>query len=257
MPIVQVVFELIHPFLDTTRTGWPGLVLAGITLTTNCQDLIFPYKKETKTGCNGAVNANISPLFLFFSLSSFSRHRHRPPPPHPLKPSPVPRRIPATMSSIIQSFQKSSSLPVSQTESKDHLPAASGPGMLRRRLSALSLKLKHTSSPAKSWTFPRSKSLSSAGEYAGSSIKKWWDWGWSWVLSKKPTFARDIEMNEEETRILGCHNKGSWRHVFYKARSEIRKLVGSDHKVGLPQTCRYNPLDYSKNFDDGKSYTYG
>ncbi|GMJ12955.1 hypothetical protein like AT4G35320 [Hibiscus trionum] len=162
------------------------------------------------------------------------------------------------MSSIIQSFQKNTALPVSQTESKDNLPAPSGPGRLRRRLSALSLKLQPTSSSeAKSWVFPRSKSLSSMGEYAGSSIRKWWDWGWSWVLSKKPIFAKDIEMNEEETRILGCHSKGSWRHIFYKVRSEIRKLVGSDHKVGLPQTCRYNPLDYSKNFDDGNSYTYG
>ncbi|KAB2042530.1 hypothetical protein E1A91_D02G227300v1 [Gossypium mustelinum] len=160
------------------------------------------------------------------------------------------------MSSIIQSFQKNSSLPVSQTESKDHFPPPGGPGLLRRRLSSLSLKLQPTSSPATSWTFPRSKSLSSMGEYAGSSIRKWWDWGWSWVLSKKPSFAKDIEMNEEETRILGCHNKGSWRHVFYKVRSEIRKLVGSD-KVGLPQTSRYNSLDYSKNFDDGKNYTYG
>ncbi|KAE8721851.1 CMP-sialic acid transporter 4-like isoform X1 [Hibiscus syriacus] len=144
------------------------------------------------------------------------------------------------MSSITQSFQKNTSLPVSQTESKDHLPAASGAGRLRRRLSALSLKLHPTSSPEKSCTFPRSKSLSSMGEYAGSSIKKWWDWGWSWVLPKKPMFAKDIEMNEEETRILGFHNKGSWRHIFYKVRSEMRKLVGSDHRDSLPQTCRYN-----------------
>ncbi|KAE8672677.1 XYLEM CYSTEINE PEPTIDASE 1 family protein [Hibiscus syriacus] len=159
------------------------------------------------------------------------------------------------MSSIIQSFQKNTALPVSQTESKDHLQEASGaPGRLRWRLSALSVKLQPTYSPEKSWTLPRSKSLSAMGEYTGSSIKKWWDWGWSWILSKKPMFAKDIEMNEEETRALGCHNKGSWRHVFYKVRSEIRKLVGSDR---LPQTCRYNPLGYSKNFDDGNSYTCG
>lgn len=149
------------------------------------------------------------------------------------------------MSSIIHSFQKSQALPVSQAESSgEQLPG------LRRRLSSLSLKIQPISSPATSWAFHRSKSLSSMGEYAGSSIRKWWDWGWSWVLSKKPIFAQDLEMNEEETRILGCHNKGSWRHVFYKARSEIRKLVGSD-KVGLPQTYRYDSSDYSKNFDEG------
>ncbi|EOX98919.1 hypothetical protein QUC31_014905 [Theobroma cacao] len=149
------------------------------------------------------------------------------------------------MSSIIQSFQKSHALPVSQTESKEQLPG------LRRRLSSVSLNIKPISSPATSWAFHRSKSLSSMGEYAGGSIRKWWDWGWSWVLSRKPMFAKDLEMNEEETRILGCHNKGSWRHVFYKVRSEVKKLVGSD-KVGLPQTYRYNSLDYSKNFDDGQ-----
>ncbi|XWS68363.1 hypothetical protein CRYUN_Cryun04dG0083400 [Craigia yunnanensis] len=149
------------------------------------------------------------------------------------------------MTTIIQSFQKSQALPVSQAESKEQLPG------LRRRLSSLSLKIQPISSPAKSWAFHRSKSLSSMGEYAGSSIRKWWEWGCSWVLSRKPMFAQDLEMNEEETRILGCHNKGSWRHVFYKVRSEIKKLVGSD-KVGLPQTYRYDPLDYSKNFDDGK-----
>ncbi|XVF67119.1 hypothetical protein PTKIN_Ptkin10aG0095600 [Pterospermum kingtungense] len=153
------------------------------------------------------------------------------------------------MSSIFHSFQKTQSLPVAQTQSNQQLPQpAAG---LRRRLSSLSLKIQEaTSSPATSWAFHRSKSLSSMGEYAGSSIRKWWDWGWSWVLSRKPVFAKDLEMNEEETRILGCHNKGSWRHVFYKVKSEIKKLVGSD-KVGLPQTYRYSSLDYSKNFDDG------
>ncbi|XVF01647.1 hypothetical protein REPUB_Repub04eG0106300 [Reevesia pubescens] len=107
------------------------------------------------------------------------------------------------MSSIIQGFRKNCALPVSQTESKEQLPG------LRRRLSSLSLKIQPISSPAKSWTFPRSKSLSSMGEYAGSSIRKWWDWGWSWVLSRKPMFAQDLEMNEEETRIFGCNNKGT------------------------------------------------
>ncbi|XVF44687.1 hypothetical protein PTKIN_Ptkin02bG0144300 [Pterospermum kingtungense] len=149
------------------------------------------------------------------------------------------------MSSIMQSFQKTRSLPVSQAESKEQVPG------LRRRLSSLSLKIQPISSPATSWAFHRSKSLSSMGVYAGSSIRKWWDWGWSWVLSRKPTFAQDLEMNEEETRVLGCHNKGSWRHVFYKVKPEIKKLMGSD-KVGLPQTYRYDSLDYSKNFENGK-----
>ncbi|KAK8659645.1 hypothetical protein V6N13_029842 [Hibiscus sabdariffa] len=155
------------------------------------------------------------------------------------------------MSSIMHNFQRSQTLPVSQTEQQPPLPA------LRRRLSSLSLKLHPSiSSPSpSSWAFPRSKSLSSMGDYAGSSIRKWWDWGWSWVLSRKPIFAQDLEMNEEETRALGCHNKGSWGHVFYKLRSEVKKLMGSD-KVGLPQTCRYDSLANSKNLGN-ESRMYG
>lgn len=158
------------------------------------------------------------------------------------------------MSSIIHSFQKRSylptmpatnqALPVSQPDSNSKQQS------LRRRLSSLSFKIQPISSPATSWAFHRSKSVSSMGEYAGTSIRKWWDWGCSWVLSRKPIFANDLEMNEEETKMLGPQNKGSWRHVFFKVRSEIRKLVGSDH-VALPQTYRYTPYDYSKNFDDG------
>ncbi|EXB40427.1 hypothetical protein L484_013730 [Morus notabilis] len=152
------------------------------------------------------------------------------------------------MSSIVQTFQKRDFLPVSQDASspKDQQPS------IRRRLSSLSLKLQPiSSSPAASWAFRRSKSVSAMGESAGSSIRKWWDCGWGWILSRKPMFAEDLEMNEEETKALGSHSRGSWRHVFYKVRSELRKLVRSD-RVGLPQTCRYDSFNYSKNFDDGR-----
>ncbi|GKV04946.1 hypothetical protein SLEP1_g17026 [Rubroshorea leprosula] len=154
------------------------------------------------------------------------------------------------MSSIIQTFQRNTSLPVSHVHSRSDQPQQGGG--LRRRLSSLSLKMQPISSPATSWaaSFHRSKSLSSMGEYATSSIRKWWEWGCSWILFRKPAFARDLELNEEETRVLGSHNKGSWRHVFHKVRSEMRKLVRSD-EVGLPQTYRYDSPNYSKNFDDG------
>ncbi|WCJ28572.1 hypothetical protein M5689_010262 [Euphorbia peplus] len=136
----------------------------------------------------------------------------------------------------------SSLIPVSQDQVQEQ------PG-IRRRLSSLSLKLQPISSSSTySWAFQRSKSVSSMGEYAGTSIRKWWDWGWSWILSRKPIFAQDLELNEEETKVIGSQNKGSWRHVFFKVRSELRKIVRSDHKVGLPQTYRYDALSYSKNF---------
>ncbi|CAL5435365.1 unnamed protein product [Camellia sinensis] len=40
-------------------------------------------------------------------------------------------------------------------------------------------------------------------------------------------------MNEQVTAVLGCHSKGSWRHVFYK----LRKLLVRPHH-NLPQTFR-------------------
>lgn len=135
-------------------------------------------------------------------------------------------------------------LPVSQSQDPNQQS-------IRRRLSSISFKIQPISSPAAaSWAFRRSKSVSSMGEYAGSSIKKWWDWGWSLILSRKPIFAQDLETNDEEIKFIGSHNRGTWRHVFYKVRSEFKKLVGSEN-VGLPQTYRYNSSDYSKNFDTG------
>ncbi|XP_043712634.1 uncharacterized protein LOC122661335 [Telopea speciosissima] len=157
------------------------------------------------------------------------------------------------MSSILESFQKRSffpsrpvneDLPVCQKSPKDQ--------GLRRRLSSISLRINSIPSSASSFKFlPRSKSMSAIGESAGGSIRKWWDWGWAWIQSRKPVFAKDLEMNEEEIAMLGNHNKGSWKHVFYKVRSEFRKLMGSDN-VGLPQTLRYDSYSYSQNFDDGK-----
>ena len=151
------------------------------------------------------------------------------------------------MSSIVQSLQKrmptsQGALPVSQGSGLDQAPA------LRRRLSSLSLKLQPISSPATSWAMQRSKSVSAMGEYAGGSIKRWWDWGWTWVLSRKPIFAQDLEMNKEETKILGSDNRGSWRHFFFKVRSELRKLMSSNNVTTLPQTYRpYDSLNYPKN----------
>lgn len=222
---------------------------------------ILPYRKENKNRLWQSGEHYISPLplslsifpfsFLQFSIlfftSFFLSKKTLPPSIHKPLSFSLGRFLFffLEMCSIMQTFQKTRPLPVSQSESKEQLPG------LRRRLSSLSLNMQPiSSSPATSWAFHfhRSKSLSSMGEYAGSSIRKWWDWGWSWVLSRKPTFAQDLEMNEEETMVLGCHNKGSWRHVFYKVKSEIKKLVGSDDKVGLPQTYRYDSLKKTQEF---------
>ncbi|KAK3421212.1 uncharacterized protein LOC104415921 [Eucalyptus grandis] len=162
------------------------------------------------------------------------------------------------MCSMVESIRKSTSiiprilpnqahhdLPLSQPHSTtqgEQVGGGSGGsgGSLRRRImSSLSLRIQPISHPSSSsWSFRRSKSMSSIGDQAGNSIKKWWEWGWSWITSRKPVFAQDLEMNEEEIRVLGgLQNRGSWRHVLYKVRSEIRKIVRSDD-VGLPQTIK-------------------
>ena len=122
---------------------------------------------------------------------------------------------------------------------------------IRRRISSFSVKIQPLSSASTAWAFRRSKSAPSMGELAGGPLRRWWDWGWGWILSRKPTFARDIEMNGEETAMLGCQSKGTWRHVFYKVRSEFRKLVGSN-TLPTTQQFRYDSFSYAKNFDDGK-----
>ncbi|XP_051144329.1 uncharacterized protein LOC127260591 [Andrographis paniculata] len=138
-------------------------------------------------------------------------------------------------------------LPLSQAQAETE--EAGRPGLIRRRLSSLSLKIQPSS--ASEWgtfQFRHSKSFSSAG----NSIRKWWGWGWDWILSRKPTFAADLEMNEEETAAIGGHNRGSWRHVFFKLTSQLRRKLKNSDNVGLPQTCRYDSVSYAKNFDDGR-----
>lgn len=66
-------------------------------------------------------------------------------------------------------------------------------------------------------------------------------------MTKKPTFAQDLEMNEEESALLGFHNKGSWKHVMYKVKAEIRRLVWSNQQKGYA----YDSYSYAQNFDDG------
>ncbi|CAJ2633487.1 uncharacterized protein LOC123921865 [Trifolium pratense] len=115
--------------------------------------------------------------------------------------------------------------------------AAGGEGiLLRRRLSCSSFN-NNTPAAAESdqtWSFPcssRSKSFSFS-----FSIRNWWDCTWAWILSRKPIFATDLEMNEHETKLLASRDKGSWKHVFYRMRSEIRRITNSDYCTPLPQT---------------------
>ncbi|KAJ9550243.1 hypothetical protein OSB04_014288 [Centaurea solstitialis] len=144
-------------------------------------------------------------------------------------------------------FRKTASLPVSHSDDESSSSVAAG---MRRRLSSMSLRIQPsaisgTTTAATAWAMRRSKSVSSMGESASTSIRNWWDWGWGWILSRKPVFAQDLEFNQHESSFLASNEKGSWKHVIFKLRSEIRKLTRSDQN-GLPQTVRYNNYGNSR-----------
>ncbi|CAL9223295.1 unnamed protein product [Arabidopsis halleri] len=134
-------------------------------------------------------------------------------------------------SSIMKTLQirKPTSLPISSTTIDE-------PGLLRRRLSSLSLNLSRNQ-PS---TVSRSKSVSDMGEQGGSSVKEWWEWSWSWVLLKKlPIFFTDLEVNKNEAKSsLGNQQRGSFTHVFFKLRSEIRRLLRPSSD-SLPLSCKH------------------
>ena len=147
------------------------------------------------------------------------------------------RSFPSAMNSLMENFQKRKFLPPRPL--RDDLPvfqaAAEANSGLRRRLSS-SATLQSLSSAAtasSTWALRRSKSMSAVGELAGGSLRRWWEWGRDWVLSRKPSFTRDLEMSGDEMATLGCQTKGSLRHFFYKVRSELKRIVGSGGELPI------------------------
>jgi hypothetical protein len=148
------------------------------------------------------------------------------------------------MSFFTTSRSGKESLPVStgtrsKSKQQDHIDAAAAAPtpIIRRRLSCSSFNYNNPAAEADqtslSWSFPCSRSKSFSFSF---SIRNWWDWSWAWILSRKPIFATDLEMNEQETKLLASRDKGSWKHVFYRMRSEIRRITNSDYCTPLPQT---------------------
>ncbi|XP_062222203.1 uncharacterized protein LOC133921377 [Phragmites australis] len=151
------------------------------------------------------------------------------------------------MATILENIQKARFLPTRRLE--DELPTCQG-GVsrrgggkeshlmgLRKRLSSFSGKIQPISSASAEWAFRRSKSapLLGAAFGAGGSLRGWWEWGVGWLMSKKPSFAGDLEMNEEEATALGRQSRGSWGHILYKVRSSVRRLVMSTHSLPTTQ----------------------
>ncbi|CAL5055511.1 unnamed protein product [Urochloa decumbens] len=150
------------------------------------------------------------------------------------------------MATILENIQKTRFLPTRPL--KDELPTFQGGGGgggkeshlmgLRKRLSSFSGKIQPISSASAEWAFRRSKSAPSLGAAlaaGGGSLRQWWEWGVGWILSKKPGFAGDLEMNEEEVAALGRQGRGSWGHILYKMRAGVRRLVMSTHSLPTSQ----------------------
>ncbi|KQK01016.1 uncharacterized protein LOC104583830 [Brachypodium distachyon] len=148
------------------------------------------------------------------------------------------------MATILENIQKARFLPTRPL--KDDLPTFQGGGSkeeshlmgLRKRLSTFSGKIQPISSASAEWAFRRSRSAPSLAAFAGAAggpLKRWWDWGVGWLLSKKLGFAGDLEMNEEEVAALGRQSKGTWAHILYKVRSGVRRLVVSSHSLPTTQ----------------------
>ncbi|KAE8821398.1 hypothetical protein D1007_00538 [Hordeum vulgare] len=146
------------------------------------------------------------------------------------------------MATILENIQKARFLPTRPL--RDDLPTFQGGGGkeeeshlmgLRKRLSSFSGKIQPISSASAEWAIRRTRSAPSlAAEFAAGPLKRWWDWGVGWLLSRK--LADDLEMNEEEAAALGRQSRGTWAHALYKLRSSVRRLVASDHS--LPTTHR-------------------
>uniref|UniRef100_A0A0E0IEC3 Uncharacterized protein n=1 Tax=Oryza nivara TaxID=4536 RepID=A0A0E0IEC3_ORYNI len=125
---------------------------------------------------------------------------------------------------------------------------------LRRRMSSFSVRIQPLmSSAGAGGAFRRATSMPSVKALAAQAgaVRRWWGWGLGWVMNRRPAFARDLEMNDDEAAALGCHCRGTWRHVFYRLRAGARRLLGRD---GLPLSAhdfRYDSVSYAHNFDNG------
>lgn len=75
---------------------------------------------------------------------------------------------------------------------------------------------------------------------------KIWLLGWCWISAKKRAcLGRDSNLDKQDLG-MNC-GKICWRQLFWKARSELRKMIASRPSQGF----KYDALSYALNFDDG------
>jgi hypothetical protein len=135
-----------------------------------------------------------------------------------------------------------------QTNCPEHLNG------LRRRFASFSVKIQPISNATTEWAFRRTQSMPSFKDITSGPFSNWWSVCTSWLLSKKAQFTHDLEMSREGERetMLGRNGtSNAVMHLFYKIRSELRKLVGSD-KLPTTHKFRYDSFSYAQNFDDGE-----
>ncbi|KAF3331135.1 hypothetical protein FCM35_KLT04489 [Carex littledalei] len=148
-------------------------------------------------------------------------------------------------------------LPISQATTTATIQTNSSPehlNGLRRRIASFSVKIQPISTATTEWALRKSQSMPNFKDITSGPFSKWWSWGTSWLLSKKAQFSRDLEMNGEGERATMLGRNGasnSFVHFFYKIRSELRKLIGSD-KLPTSHKFGYDSFSYAQNFDDGE-----
>ncbi|GLJ35244.1 hypothetical protein SUGI_0709180 [Cryptomeria japonica] len=75
--------------------------------------------------------------------------------------------------------------------------------------------------------------------------RKFWQWGREWISAKKASLYRGLMMEDDEA-LVGCC-RISWRHLFWKIRAEVRRMI----QPREAQRFGYDAISYSQNFDDG------
>nr|XP_040258082.1 uncharacterized protein LOC109786598 [Aegilops tauschii subsp. strangulata]XP_040258083.1 uncharacterized protein LOC120975529 [Aegilops tauschii subsp. strangulata] len=126
--------------------------------------------------------------------------------------------------------------------------------MRRSMSSCLSLILQPLSSSL-SAAFRRARSMPSIKALAAAgALRQWWELRLGWIMTRKPYFTRALEMSVVVAAVLECHCLSTLRHVFYKGRVDVHRLLGRDGLLlggVFVQDFRCDSINYDQNFNNG------